>query len=177
MKNTRTAIAIGLAILACANNSAAKPTPTVEFSFSVNEKLPKDARVTKIGPHPCGMYADARVSKMPSLNSNGYLIPDKVVEVDGENKTLRRWAKPLDDELVGIRGDRILIRTGEKFYSIATSGNFQLQAPNITLSDPKFLRRTKQHPEFKDSGYAGIWSYKDLRTGKVRRIIYESPCT
>jgi hypothetical protein len=177
MKNIQTALAIGLVIFAGASYSAANPTPTVEFSFSVNEKLPKDARVTRIGDGPCGMYVDARVSKMPNLDSNEYLIPDKVVEVDGKNRILRRWAKPLDDELVGIRGDRILIRTGEKLYWFERSGNFQLQSQPLALAEPKFLRRIKQHPEFKNSGYAGIWSYKDLRTRKVRRIIYEAPCT
>jgi hypothetical protein len=177
MKTIQQTIAIGLAILYFASSSSAKSLQSVEFDFSINEKMPKDSRVIKVGPHPCGAYVVARVRKMPSLDSNGYLIPDKVVEVDDRNKTLRRWAKPLDAEVLSVSGDRISIGSGDKLYWIDTSGNFSLQRTKVVTPSPTFLRKAKKHPEFKVSDYAGIWAYKDLRTGKVRRIIYEGACT
>jgi hypothetical protein len=156
--------------------SQAESSQSVDFTFFTREKVKKDPRVVKIGPHPCGEYALARVNKMPSDDGKGYLVPDKVVEVDARNKTLRHWSKPIDTEVVAVEGDRILIKA-EKNYWIAPSGYFQLQNGKIVPGAPTFMQRIKKHPEFKGSAFAGMWRYKDLKTGKVRQVIYEANCT
>jgi hypothetical protein len=154
----------------------AKSNQSADFTFFTRENVKKDPHVIKLGPHPCGEYALARVSKMPGLEEKGYLVPDKVVEVDTVNKTLRRWAKPIDTEVVAVEGDRILIKA-DKHYWIKPSGEFQLQIGKIVPKAPTFVQRVKQHPEFKGSGYAGLWRFQDLKTGKVRQVIYEGNCT
>ncbi len=150
-----------------------------EFGFSIRESVKKDPRVVKIGPHPCGDYAVARVTTLPSVDTKGYLLPDKVVEVDAQNKTLRRWAKPLDSQVLGVQGDRILIEEIEakKVYWIESSGAFKLQPTQIRAKKPEFISQVMNHPEFKKSDYAGLWNFQDLKTGKMHRVIYEGNCT
>jgi hypothetical protein len=138
----------------------------------------KDPRIVREESHPCGAVAIARVTALPNVDTQDSLIPDKVVEVDDQNNTLRRWAKPVDSEMIAIAGDRILVDVGDdKRYWIESSGNFQRQTDSISPAPPTFDSRVKTHPEFKNSGYAGLWRFYDLNTGNSRRVIYEGNCT
>jgi hypothetical protein len=177
LKILRVALLVGLVSGVMGSFTAtAESNQSANFTFFTREKVKKDPRVVRLGPHPCGEYALARVSKMPGLEDKGYLIPDKVIEVDAANKTLYRWAKPIDTDVVAVEGDRILIKA-DQHYWIEPSGEFQLQIGKIVPKAPTFAQRVKKHPEFKGSGYAGQWRYRDLKTGKIRQIIYEGNCT
>ncbi|MCW6050869.1 hypothetical protein QUB60_20100 [Microcoleus sp. A2-C5] len=157
--------------------SVAQSPQTAEFYFMVNDKVKPDPRVIKISRHPCGKAALARVTSLPDVDTKGYLSSDKVVEVDPRNNRIQRWAKPVDSAIVAIDGDRILVDADKKLYWIKPSGNFQLQPNQIAAKEPIFESRVKDHPEFKNSGYAGLWRFQDLKTGKTRKIIYEANCT
>ena len=178
MKNIQLGIMTALAIVCGVGGAVAKPISAVEFGFAVNDNVPKDSRVIREGQDGCGTVAYANVSKIPSLKANGYLIPDKVVEIDRNNRVLRRWPKPLGDEVLAIEGKRILISTGEaKSYWIDTAGNFQLQSKKIKLKPPTIVQESAvKHPEFKNSSYARLWKYLD-QNGKIHRLVYEGACT
>jgi hypothetical protein len=166
-------------------SAAAATREPAEFDFMLrNARSPRDEvrkknpQVVRVGSHPCGAYAVARVTVMPDVDTQGDLIPDKVVEVDAQNKTLRRWAKPVDANVLAIAGDRILVNAGSnKQYWIAPSGQFQLQPNPITPAKPIIDGRVKNHPEFEKSGYAFLSRFSDLKSRRVRRIIYEASCT
>ncbi|MBE9096966.1 hypothetical protein [Tychonema sp. LEGE 07203] len=168
---------IAVASLTTYSTTSALPSPAAEFSFMVDEKQKQDPRVIKVSYHPCGEAAIARVTSLPNVETKGYLIPDKVVEIDARNNTLQRWAKPIDSEVVAIAGDRILVDANKKLYWIEPSGNFQLQPNQIAAKKPIFESRIKTHPEFQNSGYAGVWRFQDLKSGKTRQIIYEANCS
>jgi hypothetical protein len=167
----------------------ATPTPSTpsittqseatEFRFMASENnTVKDSRIVREERHPCGAAAIARVTTLPNVDTQDGLIPDKVVEVDDQNNTLRRWAKPVDSEMIAVAGDRILVDIGDKKrYWIDSTGNFQRQTDSISPATPTFDSRIKTHPEFKNSGYAGLWRFSDLNAGNSRRIIYEGNCT
>jgi hypothetical protein len=176
---------VGAAIPSTIVNSSsyATPQPGVEFFFGVRDNTPQDPRVVRVGPHPCGEYAIARITRFPSLTVKGYLIPDLVVEVDSSNRVIRRWPKPLDSYITGIRGDRLLIDTvpamGNRYYLISPNGTFQFHGSRLQTPSPspRFIRRVTNHPEFGNSAYAGLWHYTDPQTGRTRRIMYEANCT
>jgi hypothetical protein len=60
-----------------------------------SEILQQEPRIINLIRTPCGAGAVARVTTMPSLEEDN-LMPEKVVEIDAQNKTLRRWSKPID---------------------------------------------------------------------------------
>jgi hypothetical protein len=150
-----------------------------EFRFMASENnTAKDPRIVREERHPCGTAVIARVTTLPNVDTQDGLIPDKVVEVDDQNNTLRRWPKPVDSEMIAVAGDRILVDIGDKKrYWIDPTGNFQRQTDSISPATPTFNSRVKTHPEFKNSGYAGLWRFSDLTAGNSRRIIYEGNCT
>lgn len=164
------------------NNS--EPT---EFKFFVEREMENDPRVIKLLGHPCGVTAITRVTIMPDVDSKDFM-PDKVVEIPPPSRdlrslagstTLRRWAKPIDSEVIAIEGDRILVDVGQdRFYWIEPSGKFQLQSSPISAPKPE-LDKTDlgKHPEFINSSYARRWRFKDLKSGQERVIIYEANCT
>jgi hypothetical protein len=166
-------------------SAPASTSTTAEFSFmlrdgraSIEAAQKNNPQIVRIGPHPCGASATARVTVMPDADTQGDLVPDKVVEVDAQNNTVRRWAKPVDSALVAIKGDQILVDGGDgKRYWIDPSGNFQLQNETTSTAKPNSLGRMKGHSEFGNSGYANLWQYTDQQSGQSRRIIYEAVCT
>jgi hypothetical protein len=169
-------------------DAQATTSEPAEFQFFANPDLPQDPRVVRVLPHPCGAAAIARVTAMPKINSTGYLSPDKVVEIVppsrdmrslAESVTLRRWAKPIDSEVIALEGDRILVNVGQgKFYWIEPSGNFQLQPSAMDVPKPEaYATDLGKHPEFSNSGYARVWRFQDLNSGKQRVIIYEANCS
>jgi hypothetical protein len=125
---------------------------------------------------------------MPEVDSTGYLSPDKVVEIAppsrnmrslAESTTLRRWAKPIDSQVIAIEGDRILVDVGQgQSYWIEPSGKFQRQAESLSAPSPEpFNGDLGRHPEFVKSDYAKLWKFADLNSKVERVIIYESNCT
>jgi hypothetical protein len=177
--SVKTPVAATPALSTSPTPSTTTQSEATEFRFMVGDtnKI-KDPRIVSEGTHPCGTAAIARVTILPNVDTKDGLIPDKVVEVDEQNNTIRRWAKPLDSELIAVAGDRILVDIGDKKrYWIDPTGNFQRQTDSISPAMPTFDSRVKTHPEFKNSGYAGLWRFSDLNAGNNRRIIYEGNCT
>ncbi len=138
--------------------------------------MQKDPRITRVLKLPCGAGAMAKVSTMPSPMGEDSLSPDKVVEVDAQNNTLQRWAKPVDSRVIAIAGTRILVTTEKnRSYWIDQDGNITAYTETLSLPSPTNVPYIK-HPEFAASG---IYSqrFSDLNSGNDRRIIAEAPCT
>lgn len=157
------------------------------FRFFVEREMQNDPRVVKFSGHPCGYVATTRVNVMPDVGNKEF-TPDKVIEIPrpsrdlrslAGSKTLRRWAKPIDSEVIAIAGDRILVNVGQgRTYWIEPSGKFERQTTPISAPKPE-LDRTDlgKHPAFPTSDYAKRWRFKDLNSGKERVIIYEVNCS
>lgn len=136
--------------------------------------MQKDPRITRVQKVPCGVGAMAKVSRMPSPTDS--LSPDRVVEVDGQNSTIQRWAKPVDSKVIAIAGNRILVTTDEnQSYWIDTAGRITVFTETLSLPSPASIPYIK-HPEFAASG---IYSqrFSDLNSGDDRQIIAEASCT
>jgi hypothetical protein len=167
----------------------AAPTQAAEFGFYLRSDLAKmvqrgeSDRVTQQEPRivnlmrtACGPGAMAKVSTMPKFTRHEALIPEKVVEVDARNRTLRRWAKPLNSTVVAVSGDRILVETApNQSYWIGRDGSLELETQARSLTLPINIPY-KKHPEF---GASGIYSQKfiDIDSDRDRRIIADAPCT
>jgi hypothetical protein len=168
---------------------SAAPTQAAEFGFYLRSDLAKmvqegeSDRVTQQEPRivnlmrtACGPGAMANVTTMPKFTTREALVPEKVVEVDARNRTLRRWGKPLDSTVLAISGDRILVETApNQSYWIGRDGSLELQTQALSLTSPTNIPY-KKHPEF---GASGIYSQKfvDVNSGRDRRIIADAPCT
>lgn len=138
--------------------------------------IQREARITRVLRLPCGAGAMAKVSKMPSLTGEDSLSPDKVVEVDAQNNTLQRWAKPVDSQVIAIAGSRILVKAdNNQSYWIDSSGTITTYTETDSLPSPENIPYIK-HPEFAASG---VYSQRlrDLNSDDDRRIIAEASCT
>lgn len=138
--------------------------------------IQRDPRITRVLRLPCGAGAMAKVSTMPSLTGEDSLSPDKVIEVDEQNNTLQRWAKPVDSRVRAISDNRILITAeNNQSYWIDSAGNITTHTATLSLPSPENVPYVK-HPEFAASG---VYSqrFRDLSSGRDRRIISEAACT
>jgi hypothetical protein len=182
---------------ACSENgwvghTAVAPTESrnmVEFRFFLRNDLEqlareqgeaaviqKEPRITRVLKLPCGAGAMAKVSQMPSPTGEELLSPDKVVEVDAQNNTLQRWAKPVDSQVIAIAGNRILVTADEnRSYWIDPAGNITAYTETLSLPSPENVPYVK-HPEFAPTG---VYSqrFRDLNSGNDRRMIAVAPCT
>jgi hypothetical protein len=141
---------------------------------------PEYAKSTR--EHPCGHSVTTHVARIPPLDSLE-LEPDTVVELGPSDEVAREWAVPIDDTLVGVRGDRVLVRerydlgpgrTVEFALEIAPDGAYA--AVELPTSPPTSIP-CPPTSAFADSGYARCWSVVDLDSGAVRRLVFEGPCT
>lgn len=168
-----------------------RPEATIaaEFRFYLRQDLGKlvqqntsdrvmqqEPRIVQIIRTACGAGAIARVMTLPNFTSEEALIPEKVVEVDAENNTRRRWPKPLDSKVLAIEGDRILVEAdNDQRYWIDTAGMLERSTDTRSFPSPSTVPY-KKHPEF---GTSGIYSQQfiDLTSGRDRQIIADAPCT
>jgi hypothetical protein len=179
-------LAIGL--LGGSGRAIAETNATAEFGFYLRADLAKmvqqgssdrvlqeDPRIVRLMRTACGPGATASVSTMPKFTSRESLVPEKVVEVDARNRTIRRWGKPLNSRVMAISGDRILVQTDSQSYWIGTDGRLELQTETRSLLSPTDVPY-KKHPEF---GTSGIYSQRfvDANSGRDRQIIADAPCT
>jgi hypothetical protein len=186
---TVTVLGASVALSTIGGLMSAAPTQAAEFSFYLRGDLAEmmrqgesdrviqqEPRIVNLMRTACGPGAMANVSTMPKFSRNEALIPERVVEVDARNRTLRRWAKPLNSTVVAVAGDRILVETApNQSYWIGRDGSLELQTQSLSLTSPTDIPY-KKHPEF---GASGIYSqnFVDVNSGRDRRIIADAPCT
>lgn len=158
--------------------------PVYEFSFWPGADAKFDKRVVRVSPHPCGEVAIARVTSIPPFGNDRTLQPDKVVEFSPAGKVLRRWAIPVDTAPVGIRDNRLLIKTfGYPSYDdrvqfwIGVDGSIATENNPVSTSQPSRATCENLGQEFKNSGYKQCWRYKDLTSGNSRILAYEGICS
>ncbi len=182
-------LTLAIGVLGGSGRAIAQPETTAKFSFYLRADLGKmmqagnsdrvmqqEPRIVNLMRTACGPGAMAKVSVMPKFTRSETLVPEKVVEVDARNRTLRRWAKPLNSTVLAITGDRILVETApNQSYWIGRDGSLELQTATLSLTDPTSIPY-KKHPEFAASG---IFSQQfiDMNSGDDRRIIADAPCT
>jgi hypothetical protein len=85
MKNTLSMVAIVVIVVCLVVNISSFASPDrgtiFDFMSTPQQRVPQDPRVVREGVHPCGLYASARVSKMPrAIDRQRYVIPDLVVK-------------------------------------------------------------------------------------------------
>jgi hypothetical protein len=186
---TVTALGTSIALSTIGGLISAAPTQAAEFGFYLRGDLAKmvqqgeSDRVTQQEPRivnlmrtACGMGAVANVTTMPKFTTRETLVPERVIEVDARNRTLRRWGKPLNSTVLAISGDRILVETApNQSYWIGRDGSLELETQARSLTVPTNIPY-KKHPEF---GTSGIYSQKfiDIDSNRDRRIIADAPCT
>jgi hypothetical protein len=154
-----------------------------ELSFWTKENVERDDRIVKISHHPCGVVAIAKVTQIPSLETDPTLEPERVVEFDSEGTLLRKWATPVDSTPIGIRDDRLLIEIYRNIPNtpnllwIGLDGSITPETSEIDTNEPSQTHCDGLGKEFGDSGYANCWLYRDLANNKPRVLGFEGICT
>ena len=141
------------------------------------EKDPRVASINEDGP--CGPVALARVTKLPAPQAKGALQSELVVELSESGAIVRRWPKPINYDVAGLTGSRILISpyggTTEALF-VAPAG--ELEATTLPLDRPSLMPyKCPRIPAFGNSAYVRCYEVRDINSGKLRRLAYEGPCT
>ncbi len=154
------------------------------LSFWAGPGAKNDKRVIEVEDHHAcsGQRAYARVSQMPTPNSKGPLQPELVVELSRSGGVVRRWSMPIDEIVLGVRGNRIIVpyrddqHSDEKVLLISSDRSFSIAQRPSSLAEPS----TFACPRIRDIGksnYLRCFEFRDLASNAVRRLAYQGPCT
>ncbi len=176
------ALLISLPIVNSARASSVMELPVI--GFWAGPGIENDNRVVRIEDHQAcsGQRVFARVSEMPAPGANGSLQPELVVELSDAGTIIQQWPIPVDDIVIGIRGDQILVpydgdSSGKaKVLSISSNLSFSISSRPAALPDSSSID-CPILPEFKESAYLRYFEYLDLESNAVRRLAYQGPCT
>ena len=157
----------------------------VELPFWAGKDAKTDKRVLKIMPHCCcsGDIAIARLSRLPLPGEKNPLEPELALELNESGEVLRRWPLPVDMRILAVDGDRILVpiapRTGSNTTMaifISSQGEvFKTDMPN-NFTEP-VIYKCPSLTDFGKSAYVRCWIFRDLSSGKIRRLAFQGPCT
>jgi len=157
----------------------------VDLPFWAGKGAKTDKRVLIIKPHCCcsGDIAIARLSCLPLPGEKDPLEPELVLELDESGGVLQRWPLPVDMRILAIDGDRILVpmapRSGSKSTMaifISSQGEVLKTAVPNGLTEP-LIYKCPNLPDFGGSAYVRCWMFRDISSGKIRRLAYQGPCT
>jgi hypothetical protein len=164
--------------------AAEKTKPVFQIQVWAGPDAKADPRVVRIYNHQAcaARVAIVRVDRMPApAKQESALGPELVVELDKSGTTIRRWGMPVDTMVAGVVGDRIIVplsdaHAGAKALSISSSG--ALASATIPASAPfGQVRRCPSIKAFEGSSYLRCFEFRDLKSGEVRNIAYQAPCT
>ncbi|MEX2206813.1 MAG: hypothetical protein WEF50_11350 [Myxococcota bacterium] len=132
--------------------------------------------------HPCGPSLTAVLTRIPRLG-DPLLQADRIVELGPNDAIAREWSAPIDAVVVGVRGDRLLVRD-DVYFEGGASFAFALEiAPDggyavvpLPGGKPTAIECPARSP-FGDSAYDACWSFLDLDSGAQRRLTYQGRCT
>jgi hypothetical protein len=145
-----------------------------EFNFWTNKETKLDKRVLRIDDHPCGAVAIANISKLPKYSKQSSLIPARVFEINQSGKILKLWSIPVDGTVRAIRGDSLYIDFHKKNYQIKLNGQASMvkNPPNQII--PHLVECVIP---FESPNDAACLVHKDVATGKIRILSYETICS
>ncbi len=155
---------------------AAAQSRSFEFSFWPGKNARRDPRFRRMEEGPCGEVAKAKVSTVPSVNRNGALVAEEVLEINSSGQILRRWRIPIDTHVLAFRSNWLIFGHWSGLYQVDLQGRLaRYSGPQPTgKSDyvsceglPKQLVHETTVCHF----------LPDLATGQRRRISYDPPCT
>lgn len=180
-------IAVVAELLMVLAASTATADPAMEapvIGFWAGPGAENDKRVIKIEDHHAcsGRRAYAHVIEMPDPESNGSLQPELVVELSLSGAVIRQWAMPIDETVLGIRGDRIIVSYGEDPTDEAKVLMISLNRSFSVASLPSMLKTSNAFEcphltQFGDSAYIRCFEYFDPESNEVHRLAYQGPCT
>lgn len=128
----------------------------------------------RMGGHPCGEVAHAKVSKLPTKKS-GPLESEVVVELDHRGRVIRRWPMPVDFLPRALRREEMLFALGDHGFWVRPNGSFR-KATTIPAPDDKPVECDLARV-FGASEYARCSVFVDLETRKQRTLGYQAVCT
>ena len=181
----RIPVIVALIFLLAGNSArASSGMEAAVIGFWAGPGVKSDKRVIKLEDHHAcsGQRAYARVSEMPAPDTNGSLQPELVVELSISGAIVQRWPMPVDETVIGIRGDQILVpyrgdRSSEtKVLNISSNRSISLSSQPAVLPDSSSFD-CPLLPEFGDSAYLRCFEYLDLESNAVRRLAFQGPCT
>jgi hypothetical protein len=127
----------------------------------------------------CGPVALARVTRLPPPQTRGALRSELAVELSESGATVRRWPKPVDYEVAGLRGSKILVSPyGSTTEALFVAPGGVLEVTTLPSDRPSLEPyKCPRIAAFRKSAYVRCYKVKDIGSGKVRRLAYEGPCT
>jgi hypothetical protein len=149
---------------------------TYEFRFWPPDSSFSDPRVVTMDDGPCGPVATARVNRMPELSSTEPLEPERVVELGRKGQVVNRWRIPVDAQVIGVSGSRLIFEFNRSAFSVGTDGSIAKEKKQ-SASAASPVPSCKTAPYFGESAYAACWRHQDAATGKSRLLVYEGVCT
>lgn len=168
------------ALVALVSSLAMAAGGEIILPFWAGPGATKDKRVSEIEEHHAcaGKIAYARVSRMPAPGSKGALQPELVVEVAPSGSIIGRWALPVDEIVLGVRGEEIVASHGGDESALFVSRNRSLRVGPRPRELPKpTVGECPRLPEFGQSAYLRCFTFSDLESKAVRRLAYQTPCT
>jgi len=156
----------------------------LSLAFWAGSGAEKDKRVTAIEEHHAcaGRRAYAFVTKMPAPGSKGALQPEVVVELSPSGGVIGRWSLPVDEIVLGIRGNQILApyhgasASEESALFISRDRSFLVGARPAAMPEPAAVACPRIR-EFGQSAYLRCFEYIDLESKATRHLAYQMPCT
>lgn len=92
--------------------------PNSEAGAAVNERFSR----IELGMRPCGTEYVIFLKTLSEMEAAlEFAEPDMVYEVDGDGEVTSEWLVPVNKEVAGIRGDRLLVGTVFRTYTFRGS--------------------------------------------------------
>lgn len=133
--------------------------------------------VVATGDHPCGAWAEVRLTVMPPYRrGEGALGTELVVESDEAGREIARWSVPLDYEPLAVSGSDVLLRVSGQRLWIGAGGSLRRESQGRDYPAATAAQCPAGGP-FEESAYAICARFTDIITGRPRLLRYEAPCT
>jgi hypothetical protein len=142
------------------------------------DTLPVDTTGLAFSEHPCGMTVTETVRSIAQRSPASE--PELVLELDSVGREIRRWAVPVDAEIIGVQGEELLMPLwlpGSQSVSLAVMPSGAFRVLPIMPDDPRVMFECPAIREFAGSGFLACWKLSDARTREPRRLAYQMPCT
>ena len=174
IKNHILTIFLAVLIGGCATQSV----PLVFSYFGEDTAKSQRGFVASYPHHACsGDVAIFSSTRIPGFEEVPGIFPDKIVEFSESGEILRRWAVPLESNIVAVANETVLfVYAPELAIAVGEHGDFDVTEMVYQASDQIECPESVE-AEFPGSSYMRCLSFVESKESKPRLIALEAPCT
>lgn len=156
---------------------AGEPEVFIVALWANDDSVDALPNVVATGDHPCGAWAEVRLTVMPPYRRDGGALgTELVVESDEAGREVARWSVPLDYEPLAVNGSDMLLSLGSQRLWIGADGSLRREPQGRDYPAATAAQCPAGGP-FEESAYAICARFTDVATGRPRLLRYEAPCT